>query len=97
MNAIKKYSILSIEEPLRCRDCPCYDEYKCKVTGEKIGVARSMTTRLKSCPMIPIPAKRKCVVEWLYSYGTIRTHELTEYDKGWNDCVDYMLSGEKKC
>ena len=45
-------------------------------------------------PLRELPLKRKNVVEWLYNYGTIRTHELTEYDKGWNDCVDFLENEE---
>ena len=40
----------------------------------------------------PMPSKRKSMVEWIDA--KVKTHDLTEYDKGWNDCVEF-LEGEK--
>ena len=54
------------------------------------------------CPLKPMPLKRRSYVLWgteypnEFDYKTakfISTHEISEYDKGWNDCVD-MLEGE---
>ena len=49
-------------------------------------------------PLMPVPLKRKSVIEWLPpngNYKIVATHELTEYDKGWNDCVEFIeLGGE---
>ena len=42
-------------------------------------------------PLKPKPSKRKSMVEWIDA--KVKTHDLTEYDKGWNDCVD-LLEGE---
>ena len=46
----------------------------------------------------PMPLKRKSVVEWVKEinkdYSLVSTHELTDYDKGWNDCVEF-LEGEE--
>ena len=41
----------------------------------------------------PLPSRRRSIVEWIDA--KVKTHEFTEYDKGWNDCVDYMEGGEK--
>ena len=46
------------------------------------------------CPLKPIPQKRETQVHWKsIGGGDIPTHEITDYDKGWNDCVE-MLEGE---
>ena len=46
----------------------------------------------------PMPLKRKSIVEWVKDinkdYSLISTHELTDYDKGWNDCVDFLEGDE---
>lgn len=41
--------------------------------------------------LMPMPSKRKSMVEWVDA--NVKTHDLTEYDKGWNDCVEF-LEGE---
>lgn len=50
----------------------------------------------------PMPSKRKSMVEWLHkdtqsyeSTSTMWTHEISDYDKGWNDCVDFLEGGEQ--
>ena len=40
----------------------------------------------------PMPSKRISAVEWL---NGIKTHEPTEYDKGWNDCVDFLENADE--
>lgn len=46
--------------------------------------------------LVNIPMKRISTVDWLHTEtqtstaSTIQTHEPTEYDRGWNDCVDFM-------
>lgn len=46
--------------------------------------------------LVEIPMKRISVVDWLHTEtqtstaSTIQTYEPTEYDRGWNDCVDFM-------
>ncbi len=42
-----------------------------------------------------IPCKRETQVHWKsIGGGDIPTHDVTEYDKGWNDCVEF-LEGEE--
>ena len=60
----------------------------------------------ETIPLRPMPLKRETVSYWnlvgintpkyykSIGKGNIPTHELTEYDKGWNDCVDF-LEGEE--
>ena len=38
-----------------------------------------------------MPSKRKSMVDWIDA--KVKTHDLTEYDKGWNDCIEF-LEGE---
>ena len=54
-------------------------------------------------PLRELPCKRETVVYWkrvginipryyqTIGQGNIPTHEISEYDKGWNDCVDFLL------
>ena len=50
--------------------------------------------------MMLIPRKRKTVVCWKSIGGSsgigsgISTHEYTDYDKGWNDCIEMLEGGE---
>ena len=46
----------------------------------------------ETLPLRPIPLKRETQVAW-QGIGGVQTHEPSEYDKGWNDCVDF-LEGE---
>ena len=85
-----------INMPTVCIECPFHriyadgfmNETHCSLMGKrnKDGV----NTKAEWCPLKPMPSKRISAVEWL---NGIKTHEPTEYDKGWNDCVD-MLEGE---
>lgn len=43
------------------------------------------------CPLKPMPLKRETHVYWKsVGIGNIPTHEISDYDKGWNDCVEFM-------
>lgn len=45
----------------------------------------------ESVPLKPMPLKRETHVYWKsVGIGNIPTHEITDYDKGWNDCVDFL-------
>ena len=45
-------------------------------------------------PLKPMPMKRETQIHWKsIGGGDIPTHEISDYDKGWNDCVDF-LEGE---
>ena len=48
-------------------------------------------------PIQPMPMKRETHVYWKsVGLGNIPTHEISDYDKGWNDCVD-MLENADEC
>ena len=41
--------------------------------------------------LMPLPMKRETHVYWKsVGIGNVPTHEISDYDKGWNDCVDYI-------
>lgn len=43
------------------------------------------------CPLKPMPLKRETHVYWKsVGIGNIPTHEISDYDKGWNDCVEFL-------
>ena len=48
-------------------------------------------------PIQPMPMKRETHVYWKsVGIGSIPTHEISDYDKGWNDCVE-MLENADEC
>lgn len=83
-------AILVVDVPMTkdvkhiCNFCPIWNEEKNDCQYNR----RMMTGK---CPLNPMPSKRRSVVEWLNGF---RTHDLTEYDKGWNDCVDFLEGSE---
>lgn len=79
--------LLLIDDVKRCRDCPAYNGITCQSTNQQIGFARATLHVDTNCPLIELPSKRKSSVEWLNGF---KTHDLTEFDKGWNECVDYL-------
>lgn len=48
-------------------------------------------------PLRELPRKRETRVYWKsVGLGNIPTHEISDYDKGWNDCVE-MLENADEC
>lgn len=49
----------------------------------------------ETLPLIPMPRRRDTLINW-YAIGgdDIPTHEPSQYDMGWNDCVDFLESEE---
>lgn len=87
-------AILVIDMPNECANCPCYnDEYStCSADGRKVG---AFSPRIDWCPLKPIPMKRTSIAEWFANNKLyMKTYEITEYDKGWNDCVVFLEGGE---
>lgn len=97
---MKGYILVDIPED--CEDCEQFDGRTGECTllgqyyrlGEYTDNCRSLMEDGK-CPIKPIPMKRRSMVNWLHEdiQTAISTHEISEYDKGWNDCVEY-LEGE---
>ena len=49
----------------------------------------------ETLPLRPMPLKRETQVAWVLGIKVpITTHEPSEYDRGWNDCVVF-LEGEE--
>ncbi len=40
------------------------------------------------CHLKLMPSKRKSMVEWVDA--NVKSHDITEYDKGWNACVEFI-------
>lgn len=79
--------VVVFDEPKRCRECPCYHEDR--------SVCQAGGLYGKPCPLRPMPMKRETQVHWKsIGGGNIPTHEISDYDKGWNDCVEF-LEGEE--
>ena len=70
------------------------------IIGDSDGIVVKVQRELIPC-LKPMPLKRRSYVLWgtdpdELDYKTakfISTHEVTEYDKGWNDCVE-LLEGD---
>lgn len=77
-------SILVIDTPEHCRECPLREEYNqtyrdyCRITKNIIWTL----DKPEWCPLKPLPEKetRDCLKEW--SNG---------YKSGWNKCLDAIL------
>ena len=82
--------------PSKCHGCRFDDfDFRCKLTGFDHEDYVMRGTRDIRCPLKPMPLKRETQVHWeSIGGGEIPTHEITDYDKGWNDCVDF-LEGEE--
>ena len=49
----------------------------------------------ETLPLRSLPCKRETRVYWKsVGLGNIPTHEISDYDKGWNDCVDFLENEE---
>ena len=86
-------------------------DFRCKLTGFDHEDYVMRGTRDIRCPLKPMPMKRISTVDWLHTetqtqsatsigkypsdYTQIKTYEPSDYDKGWNDCVDFMEGGEQ--
>ena len=84
-------AILVIDMPKACAECKLMSLYG---IGESICNPVDWERRPSWCPLKPMPMKRETHVYWKsVGIGNIPTHEISDYDKGWNDCVDF-LEGE---
>lgn len=79
-------SIVILETPNRCFDCPCYKGYirhdECEILEKELTDENLWHQRPDWCPMFSIPKKRKSSYDWdEYEDG---------WDDGWNSCIDYI-------
>lgn len=93
-------AILVIDMPKNCEDCQLRERdmegVYCSIRDEK-GYIKKHKGIPSWCPLKPMPMKRRSMVNWLHedTQTAISTHEVSEYDKGWNDCLDTLLGEEK--
>lgn len=84
-------SIVILETPNRCFDCPCYKGYvrhdECEILEKELIDENLWHQRPDWCPLFSIPKKRKSSYDWdEYEDG---------WDDGWNSCVDYIENAGK--
>lgn len=89
-------SVLVIDTPKNCIDCPCSyftegtTEYAqsdyCIVTNSEI---EDLDGILEDCPLKKLPQIRPC------NYYDFE-HYNSGYDKGWNDCIEAISPKEKE-
>lgn len=91
-------AILVIDIPKNCEECKLTyihtrkDTRYCCLTDREVEYRND----IDNCPLKPMPMKRRSAVDWLHheSMTAVKTYNPSEYDKGWNDCVDF-LEGEE--
>lgn len=81
-------SILVIDTPKACADCPChftrnYGITVCTITDESIFKGEYENLKPDWCPLWDLPER----ANHPYYFDNGR------YDKGWNDCIDEILKG----
>ena len=85
-------SVLVIDTPERCEDCMlCYDRIGCYISIGTYPLS-------ENCPLSPLPQYRP-VNEYIQR-GDARsmTHLITSiHDIGYNECLDEILKGKRKC
>ena len=86
-------AILVIDMPDRCEDCPLRSYSNLALVCTPL---RKIKEDDDVCPLVLMPLKRETRVYWQsVGIGGIPTHEICEYDKGWNDCVDFLWSEDE--
>jgi len=72
------------------------DDYETKTAIAIVDVKNEKEEGVTAmCSLKPMPLKRETQVAWQGIGGMkVPTHEPSEYDKGWNDCVNF-LEGEE--
>lgn len=84
-------SIVILETPNRCFDCPCYKGYmqhdKCRILEKELSEETLWYGKPDWCPMFSIPERSNDAHKWdEYEDG---------WDDGWNSCVDYIENNGK--
>lgn len=88
-------SILVIDTPLRCYDCP---SYKGSIRGDMCGVAGNTLTTSELfdttkkpdwCPLKPVPKKHKELSIEEYEFEKLGL----AFTQGWNSCINEILGG----
>lgn len=84
-------SILILETPDRCFDCPCYKQYvqtdECGILEKELLNDNLWNGRPDWCPMFSIPERSQDKRQWdEYEDG---------WDDGWNSCISYLENAGK--
>ena len=98
------YAVLKTIMPKDCGECLfCKENRKCAIAECEMYSQTDVydhyykCTKPEWCPLVPIPSRRETRVYWKsVGIGDIPTHEISDYDKGWNDCVE-MLENADEC
>ncbi len=91
-------AVVLIDMPETCGDCLlCVAEpgffgdivkSECLIKQKDNLIYLSGTKIPEWCPLKPLPMKRETEVHWKSIGGDVITHEISDYDKGWNDCLE---------
>ena len=83
-------AILMVDVPMLddgrhlCNECPIWNK-------EYLFCEYDFNMEAKGCPLMPLPMKRHTQVNWsAYEGKSLTSWEETDFDKGWNACVDYL-------
>ena len=89
-------SILVINTPLRCYDCPSYKGSirgdMCCVAGNTLTTSELFDTIKKPdwCPLRPVPEKHKELSIEEYEFGKLGL----AFTQGFNSCINEILGGK---
>ena len=91
MKAILVIDIPMLEDGRHlCNKCPIWSD-------EHLFCEYDFNMKAKGCPLKPMPMKRETHIYWKsVGLGNIPTHEISDYDKGWNDCVEMLESDDER-
>lgn len=79
-------SILIIDTPKSCEQCPCCVHIIGKKYCAAKGVYLGRNDRDCSCPLVAVPAKQ--------DYSQSKGIAMASYIEGWNDCINKLFGKE---
>lgn len=94
-------AILTIDMPGTCYDCPlAMWQFETLATSNKhekhifacvlTHKAITSTKRSRFCPLLPMPEKKTAEKVSYLGGNPYRWEHLTEYEEGWNACIEYL-------
>ena len=95
-------SILVIDTPKSCSECPCFCLYYCLPTKKELGIAMSqMGIPINFCPLKPMPQELPTpyMMRQIQIANGIQTEKppyTEDYQKGYNDCINEILGEENE-
>ena len=84
-------SVLVIDTPKTCKECPCQMMLVCVLADENIDeYVNPNETKPDWCPLRPLPSK-------LVPFGYLDAgNEDGLYEKGYNDCIDEITGADNE-